>query len=339
MKNYIFFAALLFSVFALTSGSRDNDSIDDTRIDLNSSKVTLYTGSNTSGKINLLDLSPMNNISSKSFQSSTSDTDALRYDPITGRLFEASRSAHNVLVFENINNSASGSPLALSLRSDVEVENARDIFLSGDKIIVSADAVGPRNTNKFSVYETTGGALQLVNIFETGYQHWGIFLLGNTLYAGMANSNSIAVYKNFFSKKSGTLTADDIFFVEGAKSLRGITYDEAEDKLFLADVVNPLDDSDGAIHTIKNFLVVYSGIGRFGEIKAVDVKTVSCFNSMLGNPVDLEYDNTGKVLYVADRSATGGMALGFKGSTDGGYKLPLIQKPVSGTSSIHLNVE
>jgi hypothetical protein len=339
MKNFSLSAAFLVGAFALTSCSTDSEGIDDTSVDLNSPKVTLYTGSNTSGKINMFDLTDMKNIKNKSFQSSSRDSGALRYDPIKGCLFEASRSENNVLVFENINNSASGSSLAPSLRSDVEVENARDIVVSGNKIIVSADAVGPRDSNKFYVYESTGDALRLVSIFETGYQHWGIFLSGNTLYAAMDNSGSIAVYENFFSKTSGTLTADDIFFVEGAKSIRGITYDDTEDTLFLADVVNPLDDSDGAIHTIKNFSVVYSGMGRFGEIKAADVKTVSGSNSMLGNPVALQYDNIGKVLYAAERSTNGGMALGFEGSADGGNKSPMMQKAVSGISSIHLNVE
>jgi hypothetical protein len=339
MKNYTLPAALLFSAIALTSCSTDNESIDDTSMDLNTPKVTLYTGSNTSGKINMFDLTDRNKITNKSFQSSSRDSGALRYDPINGCLFEASRSEHNVLVFENINNSESGASLAPSLRSDVEVENARDIVVSGNRIIVSADAVGPRDSNKFYVYETTGDAVRLINIFETGYQHWGIFLSGDTLYAAMDNSSSIAVYENFFSKTSGTLTADDVFFVEGAKSLRGITYDETEDTLFLADVVNPLDDSDGAIHTIKNFSVVYSGLGSFGEIKAADIKTVSGSNSMLGNPVDLQYDNIGKILYAAERSTNGGMALGFEGSADGGNKSPMMQKAVSGISSIHLNVE
>ena len=339
MKKLTLPTAFLLSAFALVSCSTDNESVDDTSDAFNGPKVTLFTGSNTSGKINMFDLTDMKNITNKSFQSASRDSGGLRFDPINGSLIEASRSESNVLVFENINNMQSGASLAPSLRADVEVRNARDIAVSGNRIVVSADAVEPRDSNKFYVYESNGTSLRLVKIFETGYQHWGIFIEGDRLYAAMDNSNSIAVYNNFFSKPAGSLTADDVVNVEGAQSLRGITYDEFEDTLFLADVGNPLDDSDGAIHTIKNFSVKYSGMGSYGSFEAADVKTVRGSKSMLGNPVALEYDSIGKVLYAAERSTNGGMALGFNTLEQAGDFAPMMQQSVSGISSIHLNVE
>ncbi|WP_194849975.1 YncE family protein [Nonlabens antarcticus] len=339
MKNFTLPAALLFSMAVLVSCSTDSEGIDDTSNPTIGPKVTLFTGSNTSGKINMYDMSDMRNVTNKSFQSTSRDSGGLRFDPIQGNLVEASRSENNVLVFENINNSLDGSSLAPTLRSDVQVENPRDIIIAGNKIIVSSDAAGPRDSNKFYVYDSNGDSVKLVKVFETGFQHWGIFLAGNTLYAAMDNSGSIAVYNNFLSNDSGVLTANDVFLIEGAKSLRGITYDDIEDTLFLADVGNPLDDSDGAIHTIKNFSVKYSGMSSYGTIEAQDIKTVQGSKSMLGNPIDLQYDHIGKVLYAAERSTNGGMALAFDNSDEGGDVSPMMQKAVSGISSIHLNVE
>ncbi|BAO56566.1 LVIVD repeat-containing protein [Nonlabens marinus] len=339
MKNFTLPAALLFSAFAFVSCSTDSEGIDDTSAPLTLSKATLFTGSNTSGKINMFDVSDMNEITNKSFQSASRDSDGIHYDPINDCLFEASRSERDVLVFENLNNNENGASLAPSLRSDVQVENPRDIAVSGNRIVVSSDAAGPGESNKFYVYESTPNSVRLVNIYETGYQHWGIFLRGNTLYAAMDNSGRIAVYNDFFSNTSGELTADDIFRVTGAKSLRGVTYDEVEDKLFLADVGNPLNDSDGAIHTIDNFSVIYSGMNAFSSINASDVKTITGANTMLGNPVDLEYDNKAKVLYAAERSTNGGMALAFDNFSNGGNMSPRMKQAVSGISSIYLNVE
>lgn len=338
MKNFTLPAAILFTAVTLVSCSTDSEGIDGISLITDGAKVTLFTGSNTSAKINMFEILGDQTTMSKSFQSASRDGNGIHYDPINDCLFEASRSENNVLVFENLNNNASGSSLAPSLRSDVQVENPRDIAVAGDRIVVSSDAVGPRDSNKFYVYENTGSSVRLVNVYETGNQHWGIFLAGNTLYAAIDNSGRIAVYNNFFSNNSGELTADDQIFIEGAQSLRGITYDEVEDQLFLADVRNPLDDSDGAIHTIKNFSVIYSGLETFGTITAADVTTVSGSASMLGNPVDLEYDNVGKVLYAAERSTHGRMALAFD-TTDNASSTSMMQKAVSGISSIHLNVE
>ena len=339
MKKFTLTAAILFTAATFVSCSTDSegmDGIDDTSALVSGPKVTLFTGSNTSGKINMFDMTDRKNITNKSFKSASTDGNGIHYDPINDCLFEASRSESNVLVFENLNNNESGAALAPSIMSDVQVENPRDIAISGDRIVVSSDATGPRDSNKFYVYESTSNSVRLVNVYETGNQHWGIFLAGNTLYAAIDNSGRIAVYNDFFSKPSGELTADDQITIEGAQSLRGITYDEVEDQLFLADVRNPLDDSDGAIHTIKNFSVIYSGLEAYGTIS--EVNTVSGAESMLGNPVDLEYDNIGKVLYTAERATNGGMALAFDMNTTGNMK-PMMQQSVSGISSIYLNVE
>jgi 6-phosphogluconolactonase (cycloisomerase 2 family) len=339
MKNFTLPAILLFSAATLVSCSTDSEGIDDTSALVNLTKTTLFTGSNTSGKINMFDTSDMNNVTNKSFQSSSRDSDGIHYDPINDCLFEASRSDSDVLVFENLNNNQSGASLAPSLRSDVKIENPRDIAVSGNRIVVSSDATNPGDSNKFFVYESTPNSIRLVNVYETGNQHWGIFLQGNTLYAAVDNSNKIAVYNDFFSNASGELTADDVIGIQGAKSLRGVTYDQTEDRLFLADVVNPLNDSDGAIHTIDNFSVIYSGMNAYGVITSNNIKTVTGSNTMLGNPVDLEYDNVNKVLYVAERSTNGGMAIAFDNFSNGGNMTPRMQQSVSGISSIHLNVE
>ncbi len=339
MKTITLPAIMLFAATSLISCSTDSEGIDDTSV-VNSiqGKTTLFTGSNTSGKINVFDVTDRQNITNRSFQSASTDGNGLHYDPVNDCLFEASRSERNVLVFEQLNSNESGSALAPTLQSDVRVDNPRDIAVSGNRIVVSSDAAGPRDSNKFYVYESTPNAIRLLKIYETGNQHWGIFLLGDTLYAAVDNSGRIAVYNDFFNNESGELTADNQIFIEGAQSLRGITYDEVEDQLFLADVRNPLNDSDGAIHTIKNFSVIYSGLETFGTITSDDVITVTGSSTMLGNPVDLQYDNISKVLYTAERATNGGMALGFD-MNNGGNQTPSIQQPVSGISSIYLNVE
>ena len=76
----------------------------------------------------------------------------------------------------------------------------------------------------------------------------------------------------------------------------------------------------------------------YGTIKSSDLNTLTGANTMLGNPVALEYDNIGKMLYAAERSTNGGMALSFDLSSTGNSS-PKLQQSVSGISSIYLNVE
>jgi hypothetical protein len=338
MKKFTLPTILLLSLTALVSCTTDTEGIDDTSAPLEGKKVTLFTGSNTSGKINMFDFSNPASITNKSFKSASADGNGIHYDPLNDCLFEASRSERNVLVFENLNNSASGSALAPTLTSDVQVENPRDIAISGNRIVVSSDAAGSGDSNRFYVYENTPNSVRLLNIYETGNQHWGIFLSGNTLYAAVDNSNRIAVYENFFANESGELNADDQIEIAGATSLRGITYDEVDDQLILADVGNPLRDNDGAIHSISNFSVIKSGLEKFGTITRDNVNTLTGADTMLGNPLDVEYDRESKVIYAAERSTNGGMALAFDMSTPGN-NTPFIQQSVSGISSIYLDVE
>lgn len=336
MKNFTLIFVVLLSATTLISFLNDNENIDNTNTSIGP-KVTLNTGSNVIGKFDLTD---RNNITNTSFQSASSDVSAIKLDADSGSLIEASKSQNNVLIFENINNTSNGTALALSLSSDVKVENARDIAVVGNKIVVSSDGVGPGDSNKFYVYETTSNALKLVKVFETGHQHWGIFMIGTTLYTAVDNSGYIAIYHDFFNRPAGELTANDILFIEGVKSLRGITYDDTDDTLFLSDVVEPSNDIDGAIHTINNFSLIYSGLGSHGTIESANIKTVRGSRSMLGYPDALQYDNNiGKILYTAERADNEGMALGFDAASSSGDHTPILKENISAISSIYLNVE
>ena len=102
MKNFTLPAALLFAAFSFVSCSTDSEGIDDTSAPISGPKVTLFTGSNTSGKINMFDMTDVNNITNKSFQSASTDGNGIHYDPINDCLFEASRSESNVLFLKTL---------------------------------------------------------------------------------------------------------------------------------------------------------------------------------------------------------------------------------------------
>jgi len=322
MKIYIIPSVLLLSAVALVSFSNDIESIHA----IDDSNMTLLSQSNAAENINRLEFTGKKNTADTTFQSSSPESIGFILDSVNDAPIESSTAKSNVLVFEKIDPTLNSSAHAASTTPNIEVKNARDIAVYGDKIVVSSEAVSPRDSNKLYVYETSAHSLSLTKVFETDYKHWGIFISGNTLYASMDNTNSIAVYTNIFDKADGVLVADDVFVVEGAKSLRGVTYDEFEDILFLTDVGNPLNDGDDAIHTINNFSFKYSGMGTHRVLAAADMTTTTGFKSMLGNPVDLEYKNIGKVLYAAEHNNQAGF-------------IPNMKKSSSGTSDIHLNVE
>jgi len=340
MKKFIVPSVLLLSAIALVSFSNEDENIDAT-VD---SSVALLKEDNTYGKMDRVHLTDKKNTTNTTLKSSKSNSVGLLYDPIKDSLTEVSRSKNNVLVFENID-PVKIDPvkhdfaLASTLGTNIEVKNARDIAVSGNRIVVSSEASSPTDSNRFYVYESTGNSLSLTKVFETDSKHLGIFIDDHTLYAIIANSNSIAVYNNIFDKADGLLTADDVFVVEGANSLRGVTYDQLEDTLFLTDVGDPSNDRDDAVITINHFSVKYGIIGSYGVLAAADTKKITGSKSMMGIPVDVEYDNIGKVLYAAGRNTSGFMPSGFTTTPTLGDVAPKMKQSSSGTSGIYLNVE
>ena len=117
------------------------------------------------------------------------------------------------------------------------------------------------------------------------------------------------MFNNIFSKASGALTPDKKVGIEGLVRTHGITYDD--NTLVLTDVGDATSDTDGGIVVIENWSATFSATVDGGIVPLANQKRIYGTNTMLGNPVDVAFDEDTNKIYVAERLNGGGRILTF----------------------------
>lgn len=138
--------------------------------------------------------------------------------------------------------------------------------------------------------------------------------VGNDLYAVVDADNEIAVYTNFLSNTSNTTLSAN----KKSRSRRhrqdswsNIWWNH-DDHDWYRDAMNTTDD--GGFHIIKDFLTKFNGASNGGMITLAQQTRVSGAATLLGNPVDVAYDSSKDIAYIAEAGNGGGSLLIFNGA-------------------------
>lgn len=331
MKNKNLFSAVILSSILFMSCS-DDDNMQTV------SEVKLFTSSNTSGMVSITDLLP-STPTVQGFSVNSTDADGIHYYSSSDEIILASRSNNRLEAYGNVkeammNNSSS---LTLSYSSTSDFNNAREIAVSGNTIIVTQDqAESNGNQNKLFVYEKTASGFTLQRTFDVNIKLWGIHFDGSTLYAIVDLTSDLVAYDNFLTNSSGPLMPSKRVTIEGLVRTHGITYSSVENTMVLTDVAAAASDSDGGVIVIKNFSSVFSSTANNGTISTANQIRIYGPNSMLGNPVDVAYDNVTKMIYVAERANGGGRVLTFSVPTTSGDYAPVMNRLEPGCAAVFL---
>ena len=336
-KNLILVAALSLNTAFLVSCSEDDNSNNNN----DNSKTELFTASNTTGSVSYLDLEatmpmPMN------FSTGSMDADGIYYDDSARELIIASRTNTRIEVYD-FTDAATMAPASLMMKAGSttgDFTNAREIAVSGNRVIVAQDqnADTNGNMNKLFVYQRSGSGFTLEKTFTADFKLWGIHMDGNNLYAVADLTSDLVVFNNIFSKTEGALTADKRVTIEGLVRTHGISYSDDLDTMVLTDVGNAMSDSDGGLVVIENFDDVFAGTINGGTIMMADQMRIYGPNSMMGNPVDVAIDSDSKRIYVAERLKSGGMVLTFTYPTAAASDaMPINSRAEGGVTGIFLN--
>lgn len=154
------------------------------------------------------------------------------------------------------------------------------------------------------------------------YQPWGIFYdSGKLLVVGDLEVKKILVINNISSVGS-TIAASEIA-IASATRLRGIAYSSKKDILILTDIGDVSLNSDGAIYIFEDFNNKLSANASISP-----TRTISGSATLLGNPVDVTFDDReGKdIIYIAEKANN--KILGFKLS-ENGNQVPFLNANVS----------
>ena len=342
MKKLLFPLAIIAISFASCS---DDDSmptpVDPTPVDPTPTpavELKLFTSSNTSGAISYTDLlatAP----TPKSFSVSSTDSDGIFYDPFKDQVILASRTNNRVDAYTGFRNSiiTSSTTLSLGFSSVSDFTNAREIAVSGDKVVVTQDQnAGNGNISKFYVYQRNTSGFTLLNTYTVDIKLWGIHLEGETMYAIADNTSDLVVYNNFFANATGTITASKRVTIEGLVRTHGITYSNQDNVMVLSDVGLASSATDGGLIVINNFSSVLSATANMGTIAMSNQVRIYGPNSLLGNPVDVAYDHVTNDIYVAERLNGGGQVLKFAFPTTNGDFAPQTARNEAGVTAVYL---
>nr|WP_294780983.1 hypothetical protein [uncultured Flavobacterium sp.] len=329
MKNLFITSAFLVLILSSCDSSDSEKN--------NSAEAVLLTSSNTSGKITYQDLLS-SSATVKSFTIASLDAEGISYNIDTDAVIVASRTNNKLETYTGIKEAvkAGTDNLKLTLSGlSTEFNNARETAVSGDVVIVAQDQLASNGMiNKLFVYNKTATGFTLVKTFTTDFKLWGIHLNGNDLYAVADLTGDIVLFKDYMKNASGNITATKRVTIAGLVRSHGITYSASDDTMILTDVGSATSGTDGGLIFIKNFTSVFSSTAAAGTIAQTSQIRIYGPNSLLGNPVDVAYDQVTKKIYVAERLNAGGEVLTYTYPTASGDFAPSNVRVEAGVTSV-----
>ncbi|MGB5981269.1 MAG: hypothetical protein WBG46_03920 [Nonlabens sp.] len=327
MKKKIFALALFGAVLGFTSCS-DDDEIVDGRFD----RAELFATSNSNGDITVYDFSDNDNVEVTTLTTSSTDNEGIQYSSANDELYVNSRSGSSLNRYGDIEDQIDG--LAGAATDEVEgmadVDSPRALAISGNTIVVSDEG-----DDTLFVYERTDAGVSLRNEFDIDFELWGIEFVGNDLYIVVDTTNDIAIFENFLNNiTDGDLEPTKRLTIEGIVRTHGIAYDSDDDVLLLTDIGDAGSDSDGGIHVITNALLKIDAVADGGTLPVAGNQVrISGPSTLLGNPVDITYDDESDTIFVAEKANGGGRILGFRDDASGDAT-PVVNNMLMGASSV-----
>lgn len=325
----------LFSGEDISDGCFDlsSNSISVNRISAQDPSAQLFASSNTTGQITNLNIfsggSSMN-----MFNSADMDADGIYYDKDTDRLYQLNRTSNVVDVYNEVNQTLmNGDAPTVAFSSSSDFINGREIAVTGNKLIVAQDANDNNSQmNVLYVYDITSDALTLANTYDVSINLWGIHADARTLFAIVDNSNELAVFDELFENEDGDIEPTQTIAIENLVRTHGLTYNSRRDMMILTDIGDAGSATDGALVVIKKF----SSKIDDDMITMDEQIRVNGTASMLGNPVDVAFDDNANTIWVAERATNGGMVLQFNNPIVSSATAPIFTKSVAGASAVHI---
>ena len=294
----------------------------------------IFMSSNTTGKAALYSVLNSDSLVKYEFGVPGKDADGIHYDAENDILYQLNRSSNVIQsygkVVENITNKMLPEPIATSTSNFI---NGREISVFGNTLVAAqSPSAANGNTNQLVTYTIDKGQITYKQSNAVNFDLWGIQLAQNNLYAVQDNSSNLAIIYNFASKPSGPLTADKVVYIASLRRTHGITYIAEKDMMILTDIESAQLSNDGGLYVIENF-TSKAADDTISMTESVEIKGTM---TQMGNPVDVAYDPTSNVIFVAERANEGGKLLGFKWPTSGNVA-PDYVSSFPGASAIYID--
>jgi len=293
-----------------------------------------FVSSNNRSRVGVVNSLDNRSFSLTGFVNQAGDADGIYYDDTNDVLYQLNRANNTVDIYSDVlANLDNGVPPTFVTSSTSDFSNGREIAVSGSKLVVAQDANdGNGQVNQFIIYDITTSSITLDRRITADINLWGIHLEGNTLYAIQDNSNNLVRYDDFFSNAGPAVVPSAVIAVDEIGRTHGITYDIGTDVMILTDVGEASSATDGAFAVISD----YTTAAADGRIDLSEQVRIAGPMSVMGNPVDVAYDNETQNIYIAERAAQGGMILIYDFPSVSGDASPIYQQLFAGASGVYL---
>ncbi|MCM4156281.1 hypothetical protein [Gramella sp. AN32] len=330
INPFLFIAILSFSLFSCS-----NDGLNgDVRI---SDTAYLFATTN-SGEIRRFNI---NNGKKFIFKTSSSNATGIVYRENGDEVTIVSKSSNQLQTYTNMERFAEQQNVSIqpSLFGSSNLQNPVDLAQKDDFYVVSdnTDADGNPATidSKFYIYQRNGDTYILRNILNTNLKVGSIIFIDNDLYVASQNTDKIAKFPNFVTSyvnnpwgfPTKTVSIDGVTAISALEFKDGI--------MFIGDRGTVESDSDGAIQVVRKFLDKFNSVENLGKIAFGDQKRLAGNNTLLGNPVDIEYNPDYNAVFVAESLNGGGRIIAFNNADaiEGNFA-PDLKYSVPGVTSI-----
>lgn len=344
MKIKSFLKITMMSVLAggLSFSCSDDDNDNTTQ----NQRVTLFASNNSNGNITAYDLNTGSAITTSTLITTSTAADGVYFDDDTNTLVQASRSDNGLEGFNVSTEFVNGTLLNIDIDGSNDMTSPRELAVDGDLYVVAdnADADGNDTTpdGRLFIYTKSGNAFTLRNIVTTDFKLWGITFNGNDLYAVVDATNELAVFTNFLATNTtnATVSATKRIAIEGIVRTHGLTYDTATDLMIMTDIGEASNgQDDGGFHVIPNFVSKLNSTPNGGTLAVSQQTRVAGAATLLGNPVDVAYDNVSQTVFIAEAGNGGGRILAFTNIGAGGNLTPAVNNSLASASSVFLSRE
>ena len=302
---------------------------DDTGMATTNMRTELYATSTANGNVSVYDAS--GNLM-KTVTTESESSEGIYYSAMNNAIIQGSRSEMRLEYYSDFDDAMDESEIMVEFSGNDELMSPREIAVYGNKVVVADN-----NEHEFYIYTYDGSSFTLENTLDPGFNVWGIVFKGNDLVAVIDGSSDIAVFNDFLSNDmDGMVSADKRITIEGIVRTHGIDYSAADDVLVLTDIGDAGNTTDdGGFQVIQDFSTKLAEVSDGGSISQSEQTRVAGMSTLMGNPIDIAYDNKTKTIFIAEIG--NGKILGFTDVLNAtGDVAPAVENDLEAAASIYL---
>ncbi len=292
-------------------------------------RTELYATSTANGNVSIYDAS--GNLM-KTVTTESESSEGIYYSSMNDAIIQGSRSEMRLEYYSDFDAAMDESTIMAEFAGNNDLMSPREIAVYGNKVVVADN-----NEHEFYIYTFNGSSFTLENTLDPGFNVWGITFKGNDLIAVVDNSSDIAIFNDFLSNDmNGVVAADKRITIDGIVRTHGIDYSAADDVLVLTDIGDAGNTTDdGGFQVIQDFSGKLAETNDGGNISQSEQTRVSGMSTMMGNPIDIAYDNKTKKVFIAE--VGNGKILVFNDVLNAsGDMTPNVSNDLEAASSVYL---